>query len=74
MLVDEVVDPGWLKEEQFYHGFALTQARTVYTGFFFVCFSVFLWLVAPTLEVDRAWLLVDDALQVSCVPGLISRT
>ncbi|CAN0390532.1 unnamed protein product, partial [Hapterophycus canaliculatus] len=26
MLVDEVVDPGWLKEEQFYHGFALVQA------------------------------------------------
>lgn len=27
MLVDEVVDPGWLTEKQFYQGFALVQVR-----------------------------------------------
>lgn len=27
MLVDEVVDPGWLTEEQFFQGFALVQVR-----------------------------------------------
>lgn len=27
MLVDEVVDPGWLTEKQFYQGFALVQVQ-----------------------------------------------
>ncbi|CAM9128503.1 unnamed protein product, partial [Ascophyllum nodosum] len=29
MLVDEVVDPGWVTEKQFFQGFALTQARSL---------------------------------------------
>ncbi|CAN0426183.1 unnamed protein product [Scytosiphon promiscuus] len=27
MLLDEVVDPGWLTEKQFYQGFALVQVK-----------------------------------------------